>query len=222
MKQFLHYNLKPLIILLLSVLLFNACGIIRPFSKHDNRAKGETTVDTLNKYYPDSTYVYKTDSSKTNTEFIDWSSARINGKLPLESNTKDLYRLLGQPDSIVTPNYDDVSVRFYDEKEFKNAYFKGSDFEIYGDTAVVCILNFEKNPDLEFTSGSLILNHNTTLADLKKVFPKAVRARSKNNNWGFGKCTEINLATWKYYNDDSWLLFFQKGRLIRIDHWMPD
>lgn len=222
MKKFLRYILKTLIILLLSVLLFNACGVIRTFSKHGNRAKVETIVDTVNKYYSDSSYVYKTDSSKTNAEYIDWTSARINGRLPLVSNTKDLYRLLGQPDSIVTPNYEDVSVRFYDEKEFKNAYFKGSEFEIYGDTAVVSLLNFEKNPDLEFTSGTLTLNHNTTLADLKKVFSKAVRARSKINVYEIGKCTGIDLATWKYLNDDSWLLLFQKGRLIRIDHWMPD
>ena len=209
-------------ITLFLILLTCACGLIKPASKRDKIADANSPVDTLNKYYPDSTYVYKIDSSKTNAEYIDWTSARINGRLPLVSNTKDLYRLLGQPDSLVTPNYEDVSVRFYDEKEFKNAYFKGSEFEIYGDTAVVCLLNFEKNPDLEFTSGTLTLNHNSTLADLKKVFPKAVRDRSKISVYEIGKCTGISLATWKYYNDNSWLLLFQKGRLIRIDHWMPD
>src|ERR1035437_10119079 len=110
------------------ILLTCACGLIKPASNRAKKANDVTTVDTLNKYYPDSTYVYKIDSSKTNAEFIEWSSVRINGKLPLVTNTKDLYQLLGQPDSIVTPDYDDVSVRFYDLKEFKYAYIKGSEF----------------------------------------------------------------------------------------------
>jgi hypothetical protein len=166
--------------------------------------------------------VYKIDSSKTNDEFIDWNLARINGKLPMITNSKDLYKLLGQPDSIVTPNYDDVSVRYYDLKEFKYAYIKESQFEIYGDTAVISFLNFEKQPDLEFKAGTLTLNHNTTIAELRKLFPKAVKERSKLIVDQMGRLMGIRLETSKYMVDAAWLLFFRKNKLVRIDFWMPD
>lgn len=222
MKRFLHCILKPVIILLLPVFLLNACGTFRPFSKHDNRANFEPSGDTINKYYPDSTYVYKIDSTKTNAEFIEWSSARINGKLPLSTNTKDIYQMFGQPDSIITPVYEDVSVSNFDNGNFKFAYFKDSEFEISGDSAILNYLNFEKQPDLVFNAGSLTLTHNTTLAELKKLFPKAVKDKNKSIVDKIGRCTGISLATSKYYNDDLWLLFFRKGKLVRIDNFMPD
>jgi hypothetical protein len=204
------------------ILFTCACGLIKPASKLDNNADVNTTVDTLNKYYPDSTYVYKIDSSKTNDEYIDWSSVRINGKLPFITNIKDLYQLLGQPDSIVTPVYEDVSIAYFYNDKFKFAYFKDSEFEISGDSVVISYLNFEKQPGLVFNAGSLKLSHNTTLVELKKIFPKAVKSKEKSNVDKIGKCTGISVATSRYYNDDLWLLFFRKGRLIRIDYWIPD
>jgi hypothetical protein len=204
------------------ILFTCACSLIKPASKLDKNADVKTTIDTLNKYYSDSTYVYKIESSKTNAEFIDWSSVKINGKLPFITNTKDLYQSLGQPDSIVTPVYEDVSIAYFYNDKFKFAYFKDSEFEICGDTAVLSYLNFERQPGLVFNAGSLTLSHNTTLDELKKIFPKAVKSRGKSIVDKIGKCTGISLATSKYYNDDLWLLFFRKGMLIRIDYWIPD
>jgi len=204
------------------ILLTCACGLIKPVSKRDNNADVNTTLDTLNKYYPDSNYVYKIDSSKTNAEFIEWDSVRINGILPLITNTKDLYQLLGQPDSIVTPVYEDVSIAYFYNDKFKFAYFKDSEFEISGDSAVISYLNFEKQPGMVLNAGSLTLTHNTTLAELKKIFPQAVKSKYKFIVDKIGKCTGISVATSKYYNDDLWLLFFRKGRLIRIDYYIPD
>ena len=222
MKRFIYCILKKLIILLLPVILFNACGTFRLFTKQVNRSTNKTTVDTLNKYYPDSTYIYRIDSSKINDEYIDWTLARINGILPMKTNTKDLYQLLGQPDSIVTPDYENVSIAYFDNDKFKFAYFKESEFEISGDTAVISYLNFEKQQGLVFNAGSLTLSHNTTLAELKKIFPKAVKSREKSIVDQIGKCTGISVAISKYCCDDLWLLFFRKGRLIRIDYWIPD
>ena len=222
MKRFLHLRLEQGIIIFLFILLLSACGIVRPVSKNNSAVKIDPARDTVNKYYRDSAYIYKIDSSKTNDEFIDWNLARINGKLPMITNSKDLYKLLGQPDSIVTPNYDDVSVRYYDLKEFKYAYIKESQFEIYGDTAVISFLNFEKQPDLEFKAGTLTLNHNTTIAELRKLFPKAVKERSKLIVDQMGRLMGISLETSKYMVDAAWLLFFRKNKLVRLDFWMPD
>ena len=41
---------------------------------------------------------------KKNTEYLDWSMLKVNGKLPLLCNHKELNELLGEPDSIVVPN----------------------------------------------------------------------------------------------------------------------
>ena len=222
MKRFLHLRLEPGKIIFLFILILSACGTVRHIPKINSTVKIELARDTVNKYYPDSNLVYKIDSSKTNDEFIDWDLARINGKLPMITNTKDLYKLLGQPDSIVTPNYDDVSVCYYDFKKFKYAYIKDCRFEIYGDTAVTWSLNFEEQPALEFKAGTLTLNHNTTMAKMRKLFPKAVKERHELLVDQMGRLMCIRLETSKYIEDAAWLLFFRKNKLVMLDFWMPD
>ncbi|QJX47634.1 hypothetical protein HMJ29_12045 [Hymenobacter taeanensis] len=153
-------------------------------------------------------------------EYIDWNTATLNGKQPVLGKTAELYRVLGQPDSLVSPNMNDVCVSFYDQK-FQYAYFKHSQLEVYGDTAVIGTLDFRSNPQLALHTSTMRLNHTTTLDDVAKEFPEAVKGQHMVTVENLGQLTAIPLATGETPGDDAWILFFDKGKLVRIDYWMP-
>ncbi len=177
----------------------------------DNKATNTTiNIDTT----------VKQKFSAGNTEYIDFDSVRINGKLPLITKTTLLYKLLGKPDSIVVPNMDDICTSFYD-KPFKQAYIKKSDIEIYGDTAVVTSINFESQFSLNLKTKTIRLNHNTTLLELQRLFPNAVKSQTELNVYKLGKAVSVSLALSKQFSDDSWLLLFKNGKLVRIDYYVP-
>ncbi|MBC6611069.1 hypothetical protein H8B15_09050 [Hymenobacter sp. BT507] len=153
-------------------------------------------------------------------EYIAFEQVKINGRLPLKSKRTQLFKELGQPDSLAKPNIDDVCVSFYD-KPFSYAYFKGSQVELYGDLAMVGNLEFAGNSRLTLTTPTITLSNKTTLAELAKRFPKAVAAKSEMNVHRKGKYMTVHIATDKATAEDYWILFFRNGRLARIDYWMP-
>ncbi|TGE08024.1 hypothetical protein [Hymenobacter fodinae] len=153
-------------------------------------------------------------------EYIDWKATTINGKQPLLGKTAELYRLLGQPDSLVAPNMDEVCVSYFDKK-FTYAYFKHSLLEVYGDTAVIGTLDFRNNPKLALHTPALHLSQTTTLQEVAQKFPQAVKNRHTINVQDLGELTAVELATGSTPSDDGWILFFDKDKLVRIDYWMP-
>jgi hypothetical protein len=199
------------IALLLFIVVLNACKGPATNEKADTL---KNVKDTINK-------ISTTDTSaiNNNDEYIEWDKVRINGKLPTITTAKLLYATLGKPDSIVTPNMHEVCVSFYD-KPFKWVYFKGSNFELYGDTVVISTLNF-RQPGLVFTAGKLVLDGNTTLKDLAKVFPKSAKDQSTMSLGDNEMVISISINTGKKPSDDGWVLMFKNGKLIQIDYWMP-
>lgn len=161
------------------------------------------------------------DSIWQNEEYLDFDELTINGKLPLITDTLSLYKLIGKPDSVITPDYDDICVSYFD-KNFKQVYYQSTNLELFGDTLVLSTLNFKTSPNLFLQSGKLILNHKTTLQDIEKIYPKAVKFKGETDIYQLGKFTSINLKTFKNSTIEArWILYFEKNRLIRIDYWMP-
>lgn len=158
--------------------------------------------------------------SLNNKEYIDRDSVRINGKIPFISNNNDISKLLGKPDTIITPNYDEICASYFGE-DFKYVYIKGCIFEIYGDRAVLCSIDFRNQFDIKLKTQNLTLDHNTTLDELQKIFPNAVKNKHELFVSELGKTISIGLAPSINPSDDHWLLLFIDGRLIRIDYWMP-
>lgn len=153
------------------------------------------------------------------SEYIGFKSAKINGKIPFLTKTNLLFNLIGKPDQLSKPDLNEYCGSFYN-KVFKLASVKGVDAEIYGDTAVVRSINFKKSPDFSLATRLINLNHNTTLADLKKVFPNAVKSSVLLNDVDMGKTVAVHIAIEKEL-EDSWLLLFQNGKLVRIDYYRP-
>lgn len=159
-------------------------------------------------------------TTPVNQEFISGASVKINGKLPMITQTKALFSMIGQPDSIVAPDMNDVCTSFYD-KEFKYAYLNNTQIEIYGDTAVLSSLDFRNDSELSLKTPKHSFSRNTSLASLKKDFPAAVKEQFELNVQEIGETVAVRIPTSQEPSDDSWLLLFRDGKLIRIDYYMP-
>ncbi|WP_141106506.1 hypothetical protein [Hymenobacter gelipurpurascens] len=195
------------------LLAFSLCGMLLGSCQ-------ETTPRDIATAAPDVSADSAMASAETTGEYLDWETASLNGKQPALGKTEALYKMLGQPDSVVKPNMNEFCGSFYD-KPLQYAYFKQSVVEVYGDTAVIGSLNFRNNPQLELRTAAIRLNHNTTLDELTKRFPQAAKKQGSVDVEGLGKLTTISIPTGKTPNDDAWLLFFDGGKLVRIDYWMP-
>ncbi len=195
---------------LLFAVIFYACK--GPALNENSATLKNAPVTTNTILATDTTTLYR-----SSDEYIDWNNVRINGVLPPIGTTKLLYKALGKPDSIITPNIECAS--FYD-KAYKTAYFKGSSFELYGDTVIISTINF-KQSGMTLTAGKLVLNGNTTLADIAKVFPNAVKDKSNVVVDTFGEVISISVNTGKTLADDAWELMFKDGKLVQMDYWTP-
>lgn len=189
-------------------------------SAADKKVKAEVINRSKADSFPSQKSKTITQIPSASKEYISWDSVRINGKLPLVTKKKVLFSLIGMPDSIVSPDMNDVCVSFYD-RDFKYAYLSNTQMEIYGDTAVVSSIDFRKGTKLSIKTPKLILDKNTSLVSLEKYFPKAVKEQYELKVHGIGNTVAVSIPTSKEPSDDSWLLFFLNGKLIRIDYWMP-
>ena len=153
-------------------------------------------------------------------EFLDLNVMRLNGKLPLITKTKSLFKLLGKPDSLIIPNSDDFCSPYLD-KPVQLAYYKNSVFEVFGDTIVLTTINFKNNRKINVNTPLITLNYKTTLKDLENIFPTAVKDKYPLDHYELGKVTAVSLRTSKNYSDDSWILLFIDNKLISIQYWTP-
>lgn len=160
-------------------------------------------------------------SRSDTTEYLDWTAARINGQLPLQSTPQAVWQLLGRPDSLVTPDWGQECVSFF-SRTFRRGYVRGTVVEVYGDTAVVTSLDLQHQPHLTLHAGRLRLSYATTLTELAKFFPQSVRRQGPIDAYELGQVTEVSLPVSRaLVDEDRWRLLFKNGRLVRIDYWMP-
>ncbi|UOQ76242.1 hypothetical protein MUN84_16890 [Hymenobacter sp. 5516J-16] len=141
----------------------------------------------------------------------------MNGTQHLVGTTAGLYKVLGRPDSLVAPDIMDYCMPYYHNRPFKCAYYSRSCTEVYGDTAVVTSLDFNRHPDLELRSAGLRLSRATTLVSLANVFPQAVKKQSIVDVYKKGQRVLILLESAQVPNDYTWSLFFHNGLLESIE-----
>jgi hypothetical protein len=165
-------------------------------------------------------FVQKTDTVKRgNAEYLEWKTLKINNQLPLLCKKADLIKLLGKADSIVTPNYENICVSYFDTA-FKYLYYGESQFEVSETMAVMNIIDFESS-NIKLVSPRITLDKSLTLEKIKKIFPIAVKNAELIEVDNKGKLLCLKIETSKSISDDYWLLFFKNGKLIRIDNVMP-
>lgn len=154
-----------------------------------------------------------------NPEYLDWKTLKINNQLALLCKKAELTKLLGNADSIVTPRYDEICASYFD-KDFRYLYFRNSQFETSGDLAVLSSIDFESS-NITLVSPAITLDKSVTWEKISKIFPLAVKRAEWIEVDKIGKVLSVKIPAAKKDTDHAWLLFFKKGRLMRMDHWIP-
>jgi hypothetical protein len=159
-------------------------------------------------------------NQKSNLDYLEWNTLKINNQLPLLCKKKELINLLGQPDSIVVPNINDICISYF-EKDFTYLNFRKSQFESKGDTTVISSISFDQTNRIWLQTGNTVLDNSMTIDKLNSLFPNAVKQKEDVVLDTIGKVICVRLGITKESSENAWLLFFQNGKLIRIDYWMP-
>ena len=155
-------------------------------------------------------------------EYIPFESLRLNGKLPMISSPKAVFDLMGQPDSIVPVDLDDACGYYLNlDSNVKLAYVKGGRFEVRGDSAVLTSVLFKDLPGLFLKTPQIILSGKTTLEDIARLFPKAYSTRGEMNVSVLGKGIGIRIDTTATPMENACILFFQNGKLMSADYFIP-
>jgi hypothetical protein len=148
-----------------------------------------------------------------NPEYLDFQKMLINNKFPMSTEIKNIENLMGKPDSIVKVDNECQGVS-------EVTYYYGlTHFVNEGNYLDMNSMNFAENQNLFIQYGSLRLDHNTTLEEIKKLFPESSKDISKLTTDGIKG--ELDVIGIRQSGDGQWLLMFQNGKLVRLDDWFP-
>jgi hypothetical protein len=153
---------------------------------------------------------------------VDWGSVKLNGSIPMASSFKRLVTMWGKPDSIVTPDYENISTSYFDG-DFKYCYYKDIQFEKKGDSTAFRSIDFRKSKGAYLLNGKMKLSNATTIDDFKKLFPKTIE-NNELHGTDMDKDQWIRVATSSNYSDDAWIFLFDRnnGKLLSVDYWLDD
>lgn len=158
------------------------------------------------------------DTTKYHAEYIQYSTAKINGVLPLDSKYADFIKVIGKPDSVINFNWN-TDCQFYEEP-YKYIYFQESMFFLVNDTAIFQNIDFRKRPDLEINTPAITLNSKTTLQDIKKFFPNAV-SKIRTIDGPDRHLRLVDIGASKIFEDAWWILLFEGDKLVIVEMYSP-
>lgn len=146
-------------------------------------------------------------------ERLDIDSITISGNIPLNTSIKNLYILLGKPDTII-PDYINFTNREKEGLKSKRLCFKDLQYIALNENAYIQSINFE-NSTLKVVNSKITLDSNTTIKDVQKIFPQSGRLA---RGTGASFTGYMQLRTSKNWGDISlWFLIFKNTKLVRID-----
>jgi len=152
-------------------------------------------------------------------EVLHFDSVRLNKNVPLKLSDKDLFAMLGKPDSIVVEewpcgnyinDYDTVDVYYYGKTRFISSC----------GTSLLHILDFEDHR-FSFCFQNKQIDYNSTKNDIAKFFPNAVKALDEG--WELynteGDMKVLMRETPEYTEGSGWILTFRDGKILQIELW---
>jgi len=156
-------------------------------------------------------------------EHIEASMLTITGLPDGEVTTQQLLRQLGRPDSIAKGAVECGS-RLDVPMNSPNGdfwYYGKTMYEVNGPQAIWCSFDVTSGK-FQGKLGTLVLNQNTTLEDVRRFFPIAAREADKPSTSQPGE-EEMSLP---FYDkdmpmDDSLTLLFKHGRLQAVEYFTP-
>jgi hypothetical protein len=157
-------------------------------------------------------------------EYIEANMLTVNGQLVKEITTAQLKRQFGRPDSIAKGVVECGAM--LDTLNGMNSpagdfwYYGNTRYEVSGTHAVLASFDVTTGK-FQGKLGKLILNQNTTLEDVRRIFPKSAKQADVPSTGRLGE--EMSLPF--YYKgepmDESLNLLFKKGRLQEVEFFMP-
>jgi hypothetical protein len=158
------------------------------------------------------------------SEHVEWDMLTVNGQPVKELTTSQLIRQFGRPDKIEKGAIECgamlSSLTKMDSPEGDAWYYGNTMYEVNGKDAVLSSFDVTTGK-FQGKLGQLILNQNTTLEDVRRVFPESVKQADVPSTGQPGE--EISLPF--FYKgepmDDALLLLFKKGRLQEVDFFSP-
>ncbi|MCW3468008.1 hypothetical protein [Chitinophaga nivalis] len=154
------------------------------------------------------------DVSWEKIEVFHFAQALMNNKVPLFTNRQRFLKAIGEPDSVVTPDFDHLCATQFEE-EFRYFYKNGSCFEWHKDS--LACEEFVLTPGSFITCDKRTFTSETTWEEIRKIYPQAVK-QAENE----GSAQMITLRDSDDLRSDSAVrLFFEGGKLVRIVNFIP-
>ena len=129
---------------------------------------------------------------------------------------------LGKPDSIITPDYSNLSESYWEGK-FKYCYFKGMQFEKYKDSLAFRSIDFTKSSGCFLSYKRINFNDETTIGDFSKIFPNSAENKELHGT-SMDKNQWIRVEASPDSSEAAWVFLFDRntGKLISVEYWIDD
>lgn len=228
-------TLMKKILIIVSVLLVFFSVLVYVFitgwerGREPKRADFETEIEKTN----DS--IKKTDTAKSNTnnaiskkdiqeiEVFDASKILFNGKNKRFFSLKEFDKNFGKADSIQLMSEEAPCSYIFeneDGKDDKYLFKNGSRFENSNDSVAVNEYRFLKGNFIIYKG--LKIDAETTIEDLKKIFPNAVKNIQDDEHYNEKKLQSIILREDpKWISDGHIRIFFKESKIYSIWWWFP-
>lgn len=181
---------------------------------HVKVVEDTTTIENL---------ILETDTS---IEVMNEKDILYNGKFKRYFSLDRFYSLMGQPDSIKFLIDENPCTNIFQEPDgtivpkAKYLYKDGTRFENSGDKIAIDEVYFYKDNFLTYKNVNL--NNRTTLSQLKKLFPNALKRSRIIEVAGIGKLQVIELREDEDNVSDGLVkIYIYKGRLYSLHWWFP-
>jgi hypothetical protein len=158
-------------------------------------------------------------------EVFDVNEMLFNGKSKRFFTLKDFEKNFGKADSIKSVNEEEPCVSIfgneYGENLYGNYLYKnGSRFETSKDSVAIDEFRFYNGSFLKYKNH--IFNATTTLEDLRKIFPNAVKEIGELDVYGEGRLHVIYLKEDANNISDGHInVFIKNGKLYFMHWWFP-
>lgn len=168
----------------------------------------------------------KVQTGNTAIEVMDEKDILLNGRLKRYFTLNEFKSILGEPDSIQLLSNVEPCTNIFQEAdgsvnpEAKYLYKNGSRFECSRGKVAIDEIRFEKGDFLIFHKHKL--SKNTTIADLRIIFPNAVKNLDAMDVAGEGKLQVLQLREDDDNVSDGHInLFIKNGKLYFMHWWFP-
>lgn len=186
----------------------------------------DSLKDVQNRISRSQQYSRKVQASNTAIEVMAENDILLNGRLKRYFSLKEFKPVLGEPDSTQLLSDIEPCTNIFQEAdgsvdpEERYLYKNGSRFECSGDKVAIDEIRFEKGDFLVIKDYTL--NRNTTIADLRKIFPNAAKHIGVSDVAGEGKLQVLQLREDDNNVSDGHInLYIKNGKLYGIHWWFP-